>query len=148
MSHYLLLVIHLICAAIWVGGHLLLSIRYLPRALKEENPKIITDFESQYEIVGLPALLLLVVSGIWMSYKYGVTATDWFGFSNPIETVISIKLILLFTTLLLAIHARLFIIPRISSEKLNLMAAHIIAITIVGVLMLAVGASIRFGGLL
>jgi hypothetical protein len=82
-----------------------------------------------------------------MSYKYGVKAIMWFSSGNPIEMLISIKLILLFTTLLLVAHARLFIIPEKSAEKLNLMAAHIITISIVGVLMLTVGASVRFGEL-
>lgn len=140
-----MLVIHLLCASIWVGGHLLLTLRYLPQALKEKNPEPITHFEKQYEIIGLPSLAFLIISGVIMSYQYGVTFTMWFHFNNPVETKISIKLLLLLMTLLLAIHARFFIIPKLSPKNLYLMASHIIAVTIIGVLMLLVGAGIRLG---
>ncbi len=44
MSHHFLVIIHLFCAAIWVGGHLLLVFAsYLPKALKK---KIGTSFWS------------------------------------------------------------------------------------------------------
>jgi hypothetical protein len=147
MKHHLLLIIHLLSAAIWVGGHLILTIRYLPKALKQKDASIIRKFEESYEIIGLPALLVLVGTGIWMASDYGVTPSHYFQFSNPIEIVVSIKLLLLFSTLLLAIHARLFIIPSLSSENLKLMAFHIVLITLIGVTMLILGTFVRFGGL-
>jgi putative copper export protein len=145
--HQSLLVLHLLAATIWIGGHVLLTIRFLPLAFKEKSVKPITDFEKQYEVVGIPALLLLVVTGIMMAYQYNVPITAWFSFSNPIEKVVSIKLILLFATLLLAIHARIFIIPKLTVEKLPFMAFHIVLITLVGISMMIVGTFVRFGGI-
>lgn len=145
--HHLLIVIHLLAATIWIGGHLILCLRYLPQALKEHDPNIIRNFESKYEPLGLPALLLLVITGVMLAYRYDVTVSHWFSFSSAIETSVSIKLLLLFSTLLLAIHARIFIIPKLNKDSLNLMAAHIILITIIAVLMLIVGSTIRFGGI-
>ncbi len=144
--HHVLLIIHLLAATVWIGGHLILSIGFLPKALKERAPEIITNFEKSYEKIGLPALLVLVVTGIFLSYSYGITISDWFSFRNSIEKVVSIKLILLFTTLGLAIHARFFIIPKLSAKSLPLMAAHIILITLVGITMMVVGTFVRFGG--
>lgn len=43
-----------------------------------------------------------------MAYDYNATISTWFLFSNDIEKVVSIKLLLLFSTLILAIHARFF----------------------------------------
>lgn len=126
---------------------MILSIGLLPKALKERDPEIITNFEKSYEKIGLPALLVLVVTGIFLSYSYGITVSDWFSFSNSIEKVVSIKLILLFTTLGLAIHARLFIIPKLSAKSLPFMAAHIILITLVGLTMMVIGTFVRFGGI-
>ncbi len=147
MSHHLLLILHLIAAAVWVGGHLLLLCRYLPQALREKDSSVISDFEKKFEPIGLPALLILVLTGVYMAYKYGVTMPLWFSFSNPVERVVSIKLTLLLLTLVLAVHARLFIIPKLSSKNLFEMSIHIWLITIIGVSMLIVGSSMRFGGI-
>jgi len=147
MKHHLLLIIHLLAASVWVGGHLLLSLRYLPKAMKYKDPSIIRKFEEGYEILGLPALLVLVASGIWMACDYGITPSQWFHFASPIETVVSTKLSLLLFTLILAIHARLFIIPKLNTQNLQQMAWHIAMITFVAVTMLVLGTFVRFGGL-
>lgn len=147
MKHHWLLVVHLLAASVWVGGHLLLAIKYLPRALKQKDASVLKKFEESYEPLGLPALLLLIVTGVAMAVDYGVTLSNVFGFDNPVETVVSLKLVLLFSTLLLALHARLFIIPKLDSGKLPLMAFHIVLITLIGVAMLVLGTFVRFGGL-
>ena len=51
-----LLFIHIVAATIWVGGHLVLSIGFLPRALARRDPEIILGFERIYERIGLPVL--------------------------------------------------------------------------------------------
>ncbi|QYS85332.1 CopD family protein [Flavobacterium oreochromis] len=147
MLHHFLLIIHLLAASIWVGGHLILSIRYLPKALKKRDIQIIKDFEKHYEPIGLPALLFLVTTGILMAYQYNITFTNWFSFQTNIEKIVSIKLLLLLLTLVLAIHARLFIIPKLTPEKIILMAIHILLVTIIGVSMLILGSFVRLGGL-
>ncbi|WP_444671308.1 copper resistance protein CopD [Flavobacterium columnare] len=147
MTHHLLLIIHLLAASVWVGGHLILLIRYLPKALKNKDVEIIKNFEKQYEPIELPALLILVGTGVLMAYQYNVTLTSWFSFESNIERVISIKLCLLMLTLVLAIHARLFIIPKLTSKNIILMAVHILLITLIGISMLIVGSFVRFGGL-
>jgi putative copper export protein len=147
MKHQLVLIFHLMAATIWVGGHLFLTIRYLPKALKSRDVTIIKSFEEKFEPVGIPALLLLVITGVIMAYDYGVTFGDWFSFSNAIERVVSVKLLLLFMSLLLAIHARFFIIPKLDQTKLNSMAFHIVLVTIIGLLMLILGTFVRFGGI-
>ena len=148
MDHHLLLVIHLLSASIWVGGHLLLCFAYLPQALKEKDPKIILNYERKYEPVGMTALALLVITGILMAYKYGVSFEYWFQFSTPIEKVISSKLILLLLTVVFALSAQFRVLPKLKtdSSKLPEMTFHIISVTIIGVLMLIFGSFVRFGG--
>lgn len=145
--HHLLLIIHLFAATIWIGGHLILSIGFLPDALKKKDPSIITNFEKSYEKIGLPALLLLIITGILLSYNYNVIVSDWFSFKSSIERVVSIKLLLLFSTLFLAVHARIFIIPKLNAKLLPFMAFHIILITLIGLSMMVVGTFVRFGGI-
>ncbi len=140
-----LLIGHLIGAAIWIGGHLLLCVRYLPEAIRLKNPEIITQFEKKYEIIGLPALVVQVITGIWMAVAYyNVTLLS---FATAMESAVSIKLILLFITVLLAMHVRFFVFPKLTAKNLWFLAWHIIAVTCIGLLLLYFGISIRFGGL-
>lgn len=62
-----LLFLHIIGASIWVGGHLILSIRYLPNAVLKKEIGPLTQFEEKFEVVGIPALLIQVVTGIIMA---------------------------------------------------------------------------------
>ena len=50
-----IILIHIIAAAVWTGGHLVLAIRFLPKALKNQDPAIIDFFESSFERIGIPA---------------------------------------------------------------------------------------------
>ena len=147
MSHHLLLVLHLIGATIWVGGHLILAIGILPEVLNKKDPQILLNFEKKYEKIGMPALLVMVITGIWMSVQFGIDFSQWFRFANPLETVVSLKLLLLFTTILFALSANIFVLPKLSPKNLNLMAFHIISVTTIGVLMLILGSFVRYGGI-
>ena len=144
--HQALLIIHLIAATVWVGGHLVLCVTILPAALRQMDPKPVLDFERRYERIAIPSLLILVVSGIWMSYLYNVPASAWLRFAHPIETIVSTKLILLLATLLLGAHGRLRIIPRLGVSNLKLIAVHIVAVTLLGLGLLTAGSFVRFGG--
>jgi putative copper export protein len=149
MNHHLLLILHLLSATIWVGGHLLLVFGYLRPALLEKNPSIILNFEKKYEPVGMTALATLVVTGVLLAYKYGVTFEYWFQFKTPIEKVVSTKLLLLLFTALLALSAQFRVLPALKNDvkRLPEMAFHILLVTSIGVVMLILGSFVRFGGL-
>lgn len=147
MTHHLILIFHLLAASVWVGGHLVLSIRYLPEALKKKDVSVLVNFKDKFEPVGLPSLAILLVTGILMAYHYDVTFTKWFSFTNGIEKVISTKLSLLFISVIMAINAQLFVFPKVKSERLFPVAFLIVTITIIGVAMLVLGSLVRIGGL-
>ena len=146
-GYKIIVLIHVLIATIWVGGHLILSIGFLPRALKQKDPAIIQQFESKYEPIGLPALVIQVLTGLWLGIFYDSQPLGWFTFRGSIATHLSLKVILVILTLLLAIHARFRIIPKLKSENLKALAFHIIAVTLIGVMLLILGVSIRTGGL-
>lgn len=142
MNFKWLILLHVLGACVWVGGHLLVAIRYVPEALKKRDPGIILGFEKKYEIIGMPALLLQVITGILMGLKYeGI----FFNFNTHFATVFNLKLIVLLLTVLLAIDARLFIIPKLNDKNLNLLAYHIIAVTFLGLVFVYLGISFTFG---
>ena len=137
-----LVIAHVLGATIWVGGHLILALRFLPKAFKEKSISPITNFEEQYEVLGIPALLVQVITGVWMAHIYQI---EWFSFGTIHSTIVNLKLLLLLATVLLAIHARFFIIPVLSPKKLPLLASHIILVTVIAVAMLYLGLSFRLG---
>jgi len=147
MYHHILLIVHLLAATIWVGGHLFLSIRFLPEAIKTKEVSIIKNFKDKFEPIGMPALIISILTGIAMAYDYDVTFTEWFSFSNGIEKVVSLKLILLFITITLAMNAQLFLFPKLTSKNLPKAALQIILVTLIGVTMLILGSLVRIGGI-
>ncbi len=149
-THHFYLIVHLLAATVWVGGHLVLAIGFLPKALKNKEFSRIEKFEKTYEPIGMPSLLLLLVTGILMAYDFDLGITTWFAFTSPIETVISLKIICLLLTVCLAISAQVRVLPKLRSgkiEKLPEMAVHIVAVTLIGIVMLVLGSFVRYGGI-
>ena len=68
--HAALLFVHVVAATIWVGGHLVLSIGFLPRALARRDPEIILGFERIYERIGLPAMVVQVVTALALAFVW------------------------------------------------------------------------------
>ncbi|MCU0823072.1 MAG: CopD family protein [Leptospira sp.] len=141
MELKILIILHTMAACIWVGGHLVLAIGILPKALQSKDPKMISDFESVFERIGIPALLIQVITGIRMALIY-LPISEWTS-GNPLAYLIRWKLLFLFMTLALAIHARVFIIPKLDSFSLPKLGYHIIAVTGLSLAFLVVGLGFR-----
>jgi putative copper export protein len=142
--YYGVLCLHVLGACIWTGGHLVLATRILPRALREKKAALIRDFEQGYERLGLPALVVQVLTGLWLAHRL-LGGASWLGDSG-LARVVQIKLGLLAATVALALHAKWRVIPRLRDDNLPLMAAHIIGVTVFAVLFVLAGASLRLGG--
>jgi putative copper export protein len=142
--HKYILLLHLLAATIWTGGHLILAITILPVALKKKSPEYLLNFEERYERIGIPSLILLVLTGLHMAYSMLPDFSLWFSFESHVQKHVTIKLMLLFTTILFALHARLRLIPNLTPKTLPLLASHIIGVTIISVLFVLAGLSFRF----
>ncbi len=145
MTHHLLLQLHLLGAAIWTGGHLVLATSVLPRALQAKSIDELSRFEAGFERIGIPALLTQVVTGVLLAWDF-LPPSAWLDWSNPVARTICVKLGLLLATALLAVHARLVIIPKLTPERLPTLAWHIVPVTVVSVVFVLAGASFRVGG--
>jgi putative copper export protein len=143
----LALFFHILGATVWAGGHLVLSLTVLPRALRKRDPEIIRSFEEGYERIGMPALIIQIITGLWLTYRLLPSLGDWFSFATPTSTLVAVKLALLLLTLMLAVHARLRLIPKLTPQTLPLLGWHVIAVTVVAVLFVFVGVGFRTGGL-
>lgn len=142
----LLLTLHILGACVWAGGHLVLAITVLPRALARRDVRILKAFEEPFERIGIPALLVQVLTGVWLAAQF-VPLTRWLAFGNALEARIGAKLLLLALTVALALHARLRLIPRLDSSNLALLAVHIVIVTGLAVALVIVGVDFRTGAL-
>ncbi len=147
MLFKILVILHTLGATVWAGGHLVLAVTVLPKALKNRNPDLIHQFEEHFETFGLASLVLQLITGLSMTWIYFPGFERFLQFDSYLSTYIGIKLGLLLLTLGLAIHARLFIIPKLTKDTLNSLAYHIVGITTLAVLFVILGAGIRLGGL-
>ena len=142
----LLVVLHLLGASVWVGGHIVLSLVVLPRALRARDASIVREFESGYERIGLPALLLQALTGVWLALHWVPDIRGWLAPASLHGWLVLVKLGLLAATLALAAHARFRLVPSLDAGGLSALAYHIVAVTVLGVAMLITGVAIRTGG--
>jgi len=64
----LLVIVHALAATVWTGGHLVLDLGVLPRALRAQSASQIRAFEEVFEPLGLTALAIQVLTGLWMGW--------------------------------------------------------------------------------
>jgi putative copper export protein len=143
--HKYVLLLHVLSATVWTGGHLVLTLTILPRVLKERSATELLRFEGAYEKVGMPALVIQVLSGLWLAYEMIPDLRSWVAANDRLSQLIVFKLLLLLLTVLIALDARLRLIPRLSTETLPAMARRIVAVTLLSVLFVVTGVSFRAG---
>ncbi len=146
--HHALLIAHVLAATVWTGGHLVLALAVLPRVLRERSVQRLRDFESAYEMVGLPAMVVQVATGLWLALRWLPASADWQRMDSPVTLLVWTKLALLAATVVTAAHARLVIIPRLTEATLPAMARRIVFVTVLSVGFVLVGVGFRFGTVL
>jgi putative copper export protein len=143
----LLVIVHALAATVWTGGHLVLNLGVLPRALREKSAAAIRSYEDTFEPLGLTALAIQVVTGLGMAWILLPGFQGLFKPGHPIGILVGVKGALLLGTVALALHARLRLIPSLTDERLAGLAWHIRGITTLAIAFVVVGALIRLGGL-
>ena len=120
---------------------------YPPTGAPHRDPSIILDFEKGYEWIGLPSLLLQVVTGLLLAYHWLPEISAWFTLDSNVSVYVVTKLALLTATLGLALNAQFRVIPNINRDNMHVLASHIILVTIMSIGFLLAGVGIRTGGL-
>lgn len=154
--NFWLLFFHILGASIWIGGHAYLVLIIIPNALKNRNPQALLDFEASFEKLGMTALVTQVVTGLIVANTF---LSDWnklFDFSQDISILISLKLTWLIGTIVTAISAQKFVIPRLKQALLaensllsqrffKIFVGHICLITLLSLAFLVTGILFRTG---
>jgi putative copper export protein len=146
MSHHALLVLHLLAATVWVGGYVFLVLGYAPEAVRTRDPRGLIDAHQRLQRMALPALAVVIVSGLWLAWNWLPDPTLWFEASLPIAEVIFAKLGLLVLSLLLLTYLRLRVLPTLMPARIPRLALVLVLIALVGVAAAAIGPSFRYGG--
>src|SRR3546814_15667120 len=74
----ILLLLHILGATIWTGGHIIVSVTVLPRALRQGAPEVLLNFESMFEKIGMPALVVQIITGPILAYRFLPDIGQWF----------------------------------------------------------------------
>lgn len=83
----------------------------LPSALRAQSAAQLRAFEETFEPLGLTALAIQVITGLWMGWNYLPGFQGLFSPANPIGMLVGVKLLLLTATAALALPARFRLIP-------------------------------------
>src|SRR5690606_30035935 len=134
-------------AAVWTGGHLVLTLGYLPGAVRTRDVSQLRAFEARYERIGIPALVLQVLTGLELARRY-LPPSEWLSFDGLIGRHVGAKIVLLALTVGLALHARLRLVPRLDGTNVGALAVHVVLITLIAVALVVVGRGFRTGGVL
>jgi putative copper export protein len=148
VMYTLFVILHVLGACVWTGGHIVLSAAVLPRAFRESDAGVIARFERGYERLGIPALLVQVVTGLALAWMKLPDLSRWSDSSDAVARHIMVKLLLLALTIALAVHARFRVLPDLDEAKLRALAWHVVPVTALAVLLAVVGAGLSSGGVL
>ena len=145
----LVLFLHLLGASIWVGGHLILAIRFIPQAWRLSDARELLAFEQKYEPIGMTALAAQIATGLHLAWAYSSDMAQWFDpHAAPIH-LIGYKLIALLLTALVAAHARFRVIPKLYRQPqgagVRLFCLHVLMVTLLAVIFVYLGVAFRFG---
>ncbi len=142
------LFLHLIGASIWVGGHLYLLIRLMPRFVRDQDVAGFLKFEKSYEPLGMTALAVQIATGLYMMNAI-VPAATWLTPMGYLTALIHAKLTWLVLTIITALHARFRVVAKLEQGKftdstLKVMAIHVGLICLWSLCFVATGMAFRF----
>jgi len=90
-----------------------------PRPLRDRSAAAILSFEETFEPLGLTALAIQVITGLWMGW---IDLPGFHGLlnpANPVGLLVGVKLLLLAGTAALAVHARLRLVDLPSGASMG-----------------------------
>lgn len=127
--HQFVLILHVLGACVWVGGHFYLLIRLMPNFIRTNDVAGFLKFEKSYEPLGMAALLVQVITGIYMMNDI-VPVGLWGEPMGFLTGLIHSKLTWLGLTIITAAHARFRIVARLqkgigNERTLMLMGIHV-----------------------
>jgi len=142
-----MVMLHMLGASVWIGGHAVLVTMVLPKAIRQCDPQPVLEFERGYGRLGLAALVVQLVTGLWLAKRWIGSYAALLSEPTPQSHLVLSKLTVLFATVVLAGYVYHRVLPRIEEQGFRLFAVLSSLTTALAVLMLILGVGIRTGGL-
>lgn len=146
MSHYALMVLHSLSMVIWLGGHALLLLGWCPEAWRSGDPRLLVDALLRLYRVALPALLVSIVSGLWLAWHWQPETALWFTPDLPASRLILGKLALLFALLLVHVYVWMRVIPTLTPDRIGRLCLCIALQVLIAATLVGVGTGFRYSG--
>lgn len=145
--HRFALILHLLGASVWVGGHLYLLIRLMPTFIKNNDVQGFLAFEKSYEPLGMSALVIQVLTGLYMLNDIAAWHL-WLTPMGMLTALIHGKLTWLLLTIITAVSARFGVVNKLQNgthtpNTLKLMGVHVGLICLWSVAFVITGAFFR-----
>ena len=147
MLYKLLVILHLLGAAVLVGTNLVLMLSVIPKAKKAGDIGIIKGYLAGVGQMGVHALAVQLITGLWLATPQfnGISAA--FQMKEVFATHVVAKLVIAIVVTVLIVVMRRRIAPKLSLETLGSFTAMAATITVLGILLVALGVGLRTGGL-
>ena len=147
MLYKVMVMLHMLGASAWIGGHAVLMLTVLPKAIRENCPQPILDFERGYGRLGLAALIVQLATGLWLVRRWIGEWATVFSEPTPQGHLVLSKLTILVLTVALGGYTYHRVIPVLATRGFKAFVVLSTVTTALAVVMLILGVGIRTGGL-
>jgi len=137
----ILVFLHIIAATIWAGGYIILTITILPKSIRQKSTDLIHNFNKSFHTLSMIALGFQVITGFRLATLL-LPMSKWAEFGNPVALGINTKFFLLILTIIAIIIEKVYLKK---SKGIRLIAVLIVFITIISLIFIYTGISIRIG---
>lgn len=147
MLHATMVILHLLGASVWIGGHIVLLTMVLPAASHEHRVEPLSRFERGLGRLGLAALVVQLVTGLWLAHTWLGSWGAIFESPTPRSHLILSKLVVL--ALLVAVVGYRYhkLLPALRPDRMGLYTLLTVLATALACVLLVLGVGIRLGGL-
>lgn len=111
--HSTFLLLHVLSACIWFGGYMVMSFVIVPQMKRENDPKVLINFDRSFGKFALPSLVAQFVTGPILAMRKVPNVVDWFMFQTPDQDHIASKIIFLLIIVYLFMRMRSKVMPRL-----------------------------------
>ncbi|MCU0756736.1 MAG: hypothetical protein MUE46_16760 [Xanthomonadales bacterium] len=147
MSHHLLHYLHLIAAAIWLGGTLLMALATLPALWRQGLPTLPPILWTA-ERLNLAALAVLLATGYGLAWHWLPDAAGWFQSDLRQADLIQLKWLLLIGAAALAGWARIYLLPTWTPARRLALSVYLLGNLLIALAMTWLGTRFRYDGLI
>jgi putative copper export protein len=142
-----LVMLHVLGAAVWIGGHAVVLAVVIPAARRSRDVGPVREFERAFGKLARASLGTQVLTG-------AILASPWIGgwgnvlsTPTPVSHLVLGKIALVAAIVGLAAHASRRMLPALTPATLGRFALHAWIVTVLSILLVVSGVSIRFGGI-